>query len=146
MELVCIAPAATRLTWVFSKASLHCSSSTNLTWVFSKAVCTAQASTNLSWVFWKASPHCSSISQSHLGSLGSHSPLLKLRPVSPGFFGKPVCIAPASSQSHLAKMVTLRATSMPARSSLGSGSVYPSSLAVATTSENLVLGVKELKM
>ena len=31
--------------------------------------------------------------------------------------------------AHLARMVTFLATSMPARSSLGSGSVYPSSFA-----------------
>ena len=38
------------------------------------------------------------------------------------------------------------ATSVPDRSSLGSGSVYPSALASATTSAKLLPGDKELKM
>ena len=45
-----------------------------------------------------------------------------------------------------ARMTTLRATSVPLRSSRGSGSVYPSSFAVLTTSENARPSPKVLKM
>ena len=50
------------------------------------------------------------------------------------------------SARYLARMVTLRATSMPARSSRGSGSVKPCALAWDTTSEKALPATKLLKM
>ena len=43
-------------------------------------------------------------------------------------------------------MVTLRATSMPAKSSRGSGSVNPASLASVTMSEKFLSGARLLKI
>ena len=51
-----------------------------------------------------------------------------------------------ASLACLARMVTLRATSMPARSSRGSGSVKPCALAWDTTSEKGLPATKLLKM
>lgn len=47
---------------------------------------------------------------------------------------------------YLARMVTFLATSMPARSSLGSGSVYPRALASVTMSEKGLSWLNMLKM
>ena len=51
-----------------------------------------------------------------------------------------------NSEIYIKKSSPHLATSVPERSSLGSGSVYPSALASATTSAKLLPGESELKM
>lgn len=65
-----------------------------------------------------------------------------LPPVARDFFD----LKGGKRKKNLSLFLLYLATSVPDKSSLGSGSVYPSAFASATTSAKLLPGLRELKM